>query len=305
MDLVALTDQTSVVGTVRHYLDNALADSTRRAYRTDLDHYRAWGGSVPDSADTIATYLTAHADKLAVATLQRRLVAVAKAHTMQGHPDVTKSDLVRLTMRGIRRVHGCPQKQATPIMRDDLLMMVVNPEPTLIEARNIALLSVGFCAALRRSELVGILVENLEFNSRGLVLTIPRSKTDQTGQGQKIAIPHARGRFCPVASVASWLKLSGIESGPIFRSITKGGLISAAALSDRSAAEIIKQQASKAGLKGGFSGHSLRAGLATSAAQAGVSSWKIRAQTRHKSDAMLARYIRDGDIFTDNAAALF
>jgi integrase len=291
---------------VRHYVENALSDNTRRAYKNDLAHYWAWGGVVPATSAQVAAYLSDHAGVLSTATLQRRLVAITKAHTVQGYPDPVKSDLVKLTMRGIRRIHGKPQQQVSPIMKEDLIIMLSHVPNSVKGKRDQALLLLGFCGALRRSELVAVKAEDLEFNSQGVILTLPRSKTDQEGRGFKVGIPKGRGRICPVKALGDWLTHSGAETGFIFRSVTKGRVLSGAPLSDRAVADIIKHYAHKAGLNPEkYSGHSLRSGLATSAAQHGISSWKIRAQTGHKSDAMLARYIRDGDLFTDNAAALF
>lgn len=291
---------------VRHYVESTLSDNTRKAYRADLNHYRAWGGTVPASAEQIAAYLTAHAGFLSIATLQRRLVSITKAHTMQGYPDPVQSDLVKLTMRGIRRVHGKPQAQVSPILKEDLTVMLSHIPDTVKGKRDRALLLFGFCGALRRSELAAVRGEDLEFIAQGIILTLSRSKTDQTGQGRKIGIPKGRGRICPVMAVNEWIVQSGADGGALFRSVTKGGVIADEKLSDRAIADIIKHYARKAGLNPEkYSGHSLRSGLATSAAQHGVSSWKIRQQTGHKSDTMLARYIRDGDLFSDNAAALF
>jgi site-specific recombinase XerD len=290
----------------RPYIEQALSDNTRKAYRADLDHYSAWGGTIPASPEQIATYLSAHAGTLSIATLQRRLVSITKAHTMQGYPDPVKSDLVKLTMRGIRRVHGKPQSQVSPILKEDLTVMLSHMPDSIKGHRDRALLLLGFCGALRRSELAAVKIEDLEFTAQGIILTLPRSKTDQTGQGRKIGIPKGRGRICPVGSVGFWIKQLSEERGPLFRPIAKGGVMGEGQLSDRAIAEIIKHYADRAGLNPEkYSGHSLRSGLATSAAQHGISSWKIRAQTGHKSNAMLARYIRDGDLFTDNAAALF
>ena len=302
-----ITQQTLPAATeVRHYLENALSNNTRRAYRTDLEHYMAWGAAIPSTPDMVAGYITAHAATLSMATLQRRLVSIAKAHTMRGLPDPVKCDLVKLTMRGIRRIHGKPQAQVAALMKDDLIVMLSHIPDTLKGKRDHALLLLGFCGALRRSELAAVRVEDMEFTSNGIILTIPRSKVDQTGIGRKIGIPRGRGRICPVHVVTDWLQHSFAENGPVFRSITKGGIISNAALSDRAIANIIKHYADKAGFDANrFSGHSLRSGLATSAAQHGISSWVIRQQTGHSSDAMLGRYIRDGDLFNNNAAALF
>lgn len=305
-ELTAISAHQLISDEVRHYLDHALANNTRRAYKADWEHFNLWGGSLPSNPEQMAAYLTAHAGVLSIATLQRRLVAIAKAHAIQGYSDPVKNELVKLTLRGIRRIHGHPQAQAAPLMKEDLIIMLSQAPDNLKGKRDQALLLLGFCAALRRSELVTVKVEDLEFTSQGLILTLPRSKTDQAGQGRKIGIPKGRGRICPVMAVDVWLAHSRTQTGFIFGSVTKGGVVSSQRLSDRSVSNIVKHYAEKAGLNPDkYSGHSLRAGLATSAAQQGVSSWKIRAQTGHKSDAMLARYIRDGDLFIDNAAGLF
>lgn len=171
-----------------------------------------------------------------------------------------------------------------------------------IDIRDRALLLIGFAGAFRRSELVGFDCGDVEPVGRGIVLHLRRSKTDQTGQGRKIAIPHGRTRWCPVRHLADWLAYARIERGPIFRSIDRHGNIAPDRLSAEAVSTILKKRVEAAGFDPAtFSGHSLRAGLATSAAMAGASSWKIRQQTGHKSDAMLARYIRDGDVFNDNA----
>lgn len=306
MDNLPALPASSAALTVRDYIQSSLAPSTLKAYKTDLEHFTAWGAAIPCSPEAVATYLSSYATSLSMATLGRRIVAISKAHTARSLPDPTKTDVVRLTFRGIKRLHGRPQAQVSPVMKDDLIVMLSHTPDNLKGCRDRTLLLLGFCAALRRSELVAVRAEDLEFNSQGVILTLPRSKTDQAGQGRKIGIPKARGRVCPVASVAVWLEQSGIQNGCLFRAVSKGGVLSEGGLSDRSVADIIKHYAAKAGLDPDrYGGHSLRAGLATSAAQAGISSWKIRAQTGHRSENMLARYIRDGDLFSDNAAALF
>lgn len=306
MKIVSLPNATPSIEPIRHYVENALSENTRRAYKNDLAHFHVWGGCIPCTPETVTHYLTDHAANLSIATLQRRLVSLSKAHTMQGHPDPVKTDLVRLTMRGIRRVHGKPQAQVSPIMRDDLVAMLNNVPDTVKGHRDRALLLLGFCGAFRRSELVALKCTDLEFTTQGLIVTLSRSKTDQTGQGRKIGIPRGRGKICPVQSLQDWLMHLSANDGSLFRSMTKGGLISTDALSDRAVADIVKHYAAKAGLNPDkYSGHSLRSGLCSSAAQHGMSSWVIRKQSGHKSDAMLFRYIRLGDLFTDNAAALF
>lgn len=290
---------------VRVYLEQAISDNTRKAYKADLAHYAAWGGEIPSTPETLVQYLVAHAGGLSVATLVRRVAAIAKAHSLQGLASPTTSELVRLTMRGIKRKEGKPQSQVAPLVKEDLIVTLAAIPDDLRGCRDRALLLTGFCAALRRSELCRIKWEDIQFTGEGIVLTLPRSKTDQTGEGRKIGIPFGRGKICPVQSMQDWVNRAGITAGYIFCGID-GDKISDTPLSDRSIANIIKARVAKVGLNPDlYSGHSLRAGLATSAAAEGIPSHKIRAQTGHKSDAMLARYIRDGSLFNGNAAALF
>jgi integrase len=281
----------------------ATSDATRRAYRSDLDHFLGWGGSVPTSSQMLAEYLVYFAPSLVVATLGRRVVAIGKANSTQGFDNPASSDLVRHAMRGIRRTFGKPQRQAAAAVKEDVLAMCGKLGDRLKDIRDRAILLVGFAGAFRRSELVALECCDLDFVSLGVVITLRRSKTDQEGEGRKIAIPHGRGSVCPVAAIKEWLAVSLITEGPIFRSIDRHSRLSTSSLSGDAVALIVKHCASAAGLDGSkYSGHSLRAGLATSAAAAGVSGWKIKAQTGHKSDAMVGRYIRDGQLFKDNAS---
>lgn len=290
---------------IESYLRSAVAENTSKAYKADLEHFYAWGGSIPCEPEIIAAYLAAHAGTLSVATLIRRLAAISKKHAVQGLPSPNSAELVKLTMRGIKRQHGKPQAQAAPLCRDDLILVLNAIPDDLRGCRDKAILLIGFCAALRRSELCRIRHEDLQFTAEGLILTLPRSKTDQTGEGRKIGVPHGRGKICPVQILKDWLARSGITEGFTFRGID-GGKIMDAHLSDKSICNIVKSRVGLVGLKPAlYSGHSLRSGLATSAAQQGYSSWAICAQTGHKSHSMLARYIREGSLFRDNASALF
>lgn len=286
----------------RVYLQAALTDNTRRAYQADLAHFHKWGGTVPSHSDEVALYLANFAGILAAATLSRRLVAIGKAHTTLGFPNPCSTAVVKATLRGIRRTHGSAQKQATPAIKEDLIEMIAGLTG-LKGIRDRALLLIGFAGAFRRSELAGLNIEDLEFNSQGVIVYLRRSKTDQEGVGRKVGIPHARGTVCPVAALRSWLEAARIDFGRIFRPISRHSQIVGETLSPHAVSLVVKERAKAAGLDPTkYSGHSLRAGLVTSAAKAGVSSWKIRQQTGHKSDAMLVRYIRDSQIFVDNAA---
>ncbi|MBI5006429.1 MAG: tyrosine-type recombinase/integrase [Nitrosomonadales bacterium] len=280
----------------------ALSDNSRTAYQSDLKHFLSWGGKIPCTPEVVADYLSAHAQLQSIATLSRRLVSIGKAHTSQNLVSPTKADLVKAVMRGIRRTYGSAQRQVAPAIKEDVLSMVGNLAG-IKGVRDKALLLIGFAGAFRRSELVSLTVEDVECVKQGMVILLRRSKTDQAGEGRKVAIPYARGTVCPVHALQDWLDLSGITGGLIFRGITRHGKIAEQGLAPQSVALVVKERAAAAGLDAvKYSGHSLRAGLVTSAAQAGVSSWKIRQQTGHKSEAMLLRYIRDANIFTDNAA---
>jgi integrase len=286
------------------FIQNSIAESSRRAYLSDLREFEKAGYSVPATPEGVAQYLAASACSLSVATLVRRLASLSKAHDARGLANPTQSPLVRATMRGIKRTYGCAQRQAKALCRDDLLQVLDATGDSVKDLRDRALLLLGFAGALRRSELVGLNVEGLEQAREGLIIHVRQSKTDQEAEGQKIGIPRARGRWCPVAAVTQWLQVSGISAGPVFRPLDRAGRVGEARLSGDAVAVIVRERVEAAGLDpSGYSGHSLRAGLATSASQVGVPTWKIRAQTRHASDAMLARYIRDGELFTGNAAS--
>lgn len=285
------------------YLQASLSEATKRAYRADVLAFLSSGGSIPATQVQIARYLAALAQELSPVTLQRRAVAIGKAHVAQGCADPTKGSHVRATLRGIRRLHGRPQRQAAPLLREDLLAVVDALPDSLMGVRDRALLLVGFAGGFRRSEVVGLDVEDVAFVPDGLLVTLRRSKTDQEGAGRKVGIPYGRTRACPVKALRTWLDKAEVASGPIFRPVSKGGQIGSRALTDQSVNLVLRKCAARVGLPcERLSGHSLRAGLVTSAAKAGVSSWKIRQQTGHRSDAMLQRYIRDADIFVENAA---
>jgi len=288
---------------VSDYVRGSLSANTRRAYRSDLNHFQEWGGTIPATEEMIAAYLADHAGELSVATLMRRLASIAKAHAAQGLKNPTRSILVQSTMRGIKRAHTTLQRQAKPLLVADLLTIMASLTDSAKDMRDKALLLIGFAGGFRRSELVAIDHADIEWVQQGVIILIRRSKTDQEGTGRKIGIPYARGRYCPVISLKAWTEHVCIEDGPVFRPVDRHGRISKSRLSGEAVSLAIKDRVFAIGLEPDeYSGHSLRAGFATSAATAGVSSWKIRQQTGHASDAMLARYIRDGELFVDNAA---
>ena len=290
---------------VAAFIQGSLAENTRRAYLCDLDHFEAWGGVIPAKPETVASYLADHAETLAVATLVRRLASLSKAHEARGLPNPCRAELVKATMRGIKRRWGCAQDQAKALVREDLFLTLDAMGAGIKDARDRALLLIGFAGGFRRSELIGLDHADVEAVRQGLIVTIRRSKTDQEGQGRKLGVPHGRTRHCPVAALERWLEISSIAAGAIFRPVDRHGHIASTRLSGDAVSVIVRERLAGAGVAAeGYSGHSLRAGFATSAAQAGVSSLKIRQQTGHASDAMLQRYVRHGEIFVGNAAGV-
>lgn len=285
---------------VRKYLDAALADNTLRAYRADLKHFIAWGGTIPARPAQVARYIAHYAMQLANATLMRRLVSIARAHVAKGLASPTNSEIVRATLKGVRRSRGCAVRQVAPLQKAQVLQMVRGLRG-LRGLRDTALLLIGFASAMRRSELVSLDVEDVVFSEAGAILRLRRSKTDQEGQGREIAIPRVRGRHCPCRSLMTWIEASGITCGALFRQVNRFDQLLPQRLSAQSVALIVKRRAVGAGFDPEmFSGHSLRAGFVTNAANGGASSESIRTQTGHTSDAMLQRYIRNSQLFTNN-----
>ncbi|WP_332713824.1 site-specific integrase [Pelagibacterium mangrovi] len=286
-------------------LGYALADNTLRAYRADLDHFLNWGGSIPTTTGEICSYIGEQARQLSVATIRRRIATLSKVHELRALSNPCRSEMVRATLRGLARKHGSAQRQARPLLRDDLFLVLDGMAGGLRGRRDRALFLLGFAGGFRRSEIVGLEVEDIEPVRQGLVVTLRGSKTDQERVGRRIGIPHGRSRHCPVAAVEAWLAISEIKSGPVFRPVTRHGQITQAPLSGDAVSVLLRERLAAVGIDSeGYSGHSLRAGFATSAAQAGISTLKIRAQTGHASEAVLSRYIRDGELFIGNAAGI-
>jgi integrase len=287
------------------YAAAATADNTQLAYRKDLARFQAWGGAIPSTVKQVCEYLNAHADTHKVSTLSRWLASISQAHRVAARESPCRSLEVRRTLNGIKKVHGSKPRRVAPAVRDELMAMIKQTPPGRVGLRNRALLLVGFAGALRRSELAKLRVKDISFDVRGMILRLGQTKTDQAGENDEIAIPYAKGKYCPVKALKAWLAEAGITEGVIFRPILKHGTVGKKGLSGFSVAQIIKASAKAAGLDTTlYSGHSLRAGLATSSAREKKPFHKIKAQTRHKSDVTLLKYIRDAELFEDNAADL-
>lgn len=292
------------------YVRRAKAPNTLRAYRADLRAFAAFcrergEGTLPADGATVARYLaTLAAGGYKMSTIQRRLVAINLAHKTRGHPPPGSDPTVRAIMQGIARVHGTAAARKAPLVTARLQQVLGGLGDDLHGRRDRALLLLGFAAALRRSELVALDVGDLAAVPEGLVLTLRRSKTDQEGAGRIIGVPYGRDpALCPVRALAAWREAGSITEGALFRPLGRAGVVGDERLSDRAVARVVQRAARAAGLDPAhFGGHSLRAGLATSAAAADVSERVIAQQTGHKSMTVLRTYIRTGQLFRENAA---
>ena len=257
------------------------------------------------SAATIARYLSDEAGTFKPATLQRRLSSISQAHQMAGYASPTTNVAVRTVWADTRRVHGTIQVGNAPAVVADIRAMVAALPARDSGVRDRALLLLGFAGAIRRSELVTLNVDDVVENRDGLVVTLRKSKTDQEGAGRAIGIPFgAKPATCGVRAVRDWLAIRQDITPALFYAIDRHDRHQAARMCDRSVARIVKRSAVAAGLDAArYSGHSLRAGLATSAAAAGISERAITAQTGQRSMTILRRFIREGSLFRENAAA--
>lgn len=305
-------DLESLAAEARRYVATAKSASTRKAYRADWADFSAWCQAVslsasPADPDTVALYLTHLARSRKTSTLTRRLAAISQFHQAM-HPGAmppTDSTEVRLVLSGIRRQLGTAPRRKRPLLGPAIARAASGFPPNLLGCRNRALLLVTYAGALRRSEAVALNWSDVEFDEGGLKIRLARSKTDQTGQGSTIGIPFgASEASCPVRALAAWRAEARLSDGPVFRVVGRAGKVMEERLSDKAVARLVKQTAARLGLAPEeFSAHSLRAGLATTAAANGASERKIMDQTRHRSLKSVRVYIRDGDLFRDNAAA--
>lgn len=201
---------------VAEFLRACLSLNTRWAYLSDLEQFRRWGGTILANSETVARYIAEHADKYSVATLERRLASLTRAHLALGLPTPVGQELLRATLRGIRRSGAYSPREAKPLIRKELFAVLdaIGSEPK--DFRDRALLLTGFAAGFRRSELVGLDNDDIEPVRQGILIHLRRSKTDQDGKGRKIGVPLGRTRHCPVRALDQWLRLAGRSIGPCF-----------------------------------------------------------------------------------------
>ena len=280
-------------------LKSSKAVNTLRAYKADFKDFTLFCkknglNSIPSEPKVITLYLTHLSKSSKFSTLKRRLASISVIHKLNGHYLDTKHPIITENLLGIKRAKGTYQKAKKPILISDLKLIInaINQDKaSKNKLVNKALILIGFSGGFRRSELVSIEFEDVEFVREGLKIFVRRSKTDQSGEGMTKGIPYfTNPEYCPVVSIKKWIEESKIQSGKIFD------------MSDKNVALIIKKYAALAGLDHRkYSGHSLRSGFATSTAELGAEERSIMAMTGHKTTQMVRRYIREANIFKNNA----
>ena len=281
-------------------LKNSKAANTLRAYKADFKDFAGFCSknglsSMPTEPKVLSIYLTHLSVSSKFSTLKRRIASISVIHKIKGHYLDTKHPIIMENLHGIKRVKGSNQKAKKPILIRDL-KLIINAIDQFKQSENKkirdkAIILVGFSGGFRRSELVNINHEDIEFVNEGLKIFVKRSKTDQSGEGMIKAIPYFDNKeFCPVTNLKRWIDYTKVKSGKIFD------------ISDKSIALIIKKYASFCGLDPNkYGGHSLRSGFATSTAESGAEERNIMAMTGHKTTQMVRRYIQEANLFKNNA----
>ena len=280
-------------------LKSSKASNTLRAYKADYKDFASFCikhgfKPMPSSPKIISLYLTNLSKTSKFSTLKRRLASISVIHRLSGHYIDIKHPMIKENLMGIKRVHGSHQKAKKPILINDLKLIINVIDEDKNEkrrAKNRALILIGFAGGFRRSELVAIQFQDIDFVSEGVKIFIKRSKTDQSGEGMTKGIPYFSDQnYCPVVSLKNWIVKSEIRSGKIFD------------ISDKNVSLTIKKYTALAGMDSNkYSGHSLRSGFATSAAELGAEERSIMAMTGHKTSQMVRRYIQEANLFKNNA----
>ena len=306
-DIKALQEETLL------NLKSSKAKNTIRAYKSDFNDFRlfcAQNGfkSLPSEPKIISLYLTQLSNKDAkISTIKRRLVSIGVIHRLKGHYLDTKHPLILENLMGIKRRKGSIQNGKKPLLINSLkrLINVIDQQKKeqIKIFRDRTIILIGFSGGFRRNEIISLDYEDLDFVKEGLKINVKRSKTDQFGEGSIKGLPYFdNSQYCPVLSIQKWIKISKINSGALFRRFTKGSNLSEKRLTDQTVALLIKEYLDLAGIDSkNYSGHSLRSGFATTAAEAGAEERTIMAMTGHKSTEMVRRYIKDANLFKNNA----
>jgi site-specific recombinase XerD len=305
-DIKALQEETLL------NLQSSKASNTVRAYKSDFNDFELFCArngfkSLPSEPKIVSLYLTHLSTKdFKMSTLKRRLVSIGVIHKLKGHYLDTKHPTIIENIMGIKRRKGSVQKSKKPILVNDLKKVInvidQQDKEKIKKFRDRSIILIGFSGGFRRNEIVSLDYDDLDFVTEGLKIRLRRSKTDQFGEGFTKALPYFdSSQYCPVVSLKNLLHLSKINSGPIFRRFVKGSKLSKNRLTDQTVALLIKEYLDLAGINSkNFSGHSLRSGFATSAAESGVEERSIMAMTGHKSSEMVRRYIKEANLFKNN-----
>ena len=281
-------------------LKNSKSKNTLRAYQSDYNDFSLFCSkngfqAMPTEPKILSLYITHLASYSKFSTLKRRLASISIIHKTKGHYIDTKHPIIVENLMGIKRTNGSNQKGKKPLLINDLKLLIQaiddSREKNIRKIRDKALVLIGFSGGFRRSELVDIEYEDIEFVEEGVKIFVKRSKTDQSGEGMTKAIPYFDNiNFCPVKALNKWIVEAELKDGKIFN------------ISDKNVALIIKKYANYAGLDAHrYAGHSLRSGFATSTAESGAEERNIMAMTGHKSTEMVRRYIKEANLFKNNA----
>ena len=294
-------------------LQSSKSTNTVRAYKSDFNDFGlfcAQNGfkSLPSEPKIVSLYLTYLSTKDAkMSTLKRRLVSIGVIHKLKGHYLDTKHPSIMENIMGIKRRKGSVQKGKKPILISSLKIIIdvidQQNREEIKKLRDRSIILIGFSGGFRRNEIVSLDYDDLDFVPEGLKINIKRSKTDQFGEGSKKALPYFdNSQYCPVVSLKNWIDKTNINSGPLFRRFSKGSRLTEKRLTDQTVALLIKEYLQLAGIDSkNYSGHSLRSGFATSAAESGAEERSIMAMTGHKSTEMVRRYIKEANLFKNNA----
>ena len=293
-------------------LKNSKADNTVRAYKSDFKDFNIFcvkNGfkALPTEPKIVSLYMTYLSTKNnKISTLKRRLVSIGVIHRLKGLYLDTKHPSIIENILGIKRRKGSIQKGKKPILINNLkqIINIIDEQikDDIKKLRDRSIILIGFSGGFRRNELVSLDYDDLEFVEEGLKINLKKSKTDQFGEGSVKALPYFdNNQYCPVKSVKKWLEISKINSGSLFRRFSKGSKLTEYRLTDQTVALLIKEYLELAGIESkNYSGHSLRSGFATSAAESGAGERSIMAMTGHKTSQMLRRYIKEANLFKNN-----
>jgi len=306
-DLKALREETLL------NLQSSKANNTVRAYKSDFKDFELFClqnefKSLPSEPKIVSLYLTSLATKNAkMTTLKRRIVSIGVIHKLKGHYLDTKHPSIIENIMGIKRRKGSIQNRKKPILISSLkeIINVIDDQKKeeIKKLRDRSIILIGFSGGFRRNEIVSLDYDDLDFVPEGVKINLKKSKTDQFGEGFTKALPYFdNSQYCPVVTLKKWIEISKIISGPLFRRFIKGSKLSDNRLTDQTVALLIKEYLNLAGIDSkNYSGHSLRSGFATSAAESGAEERNIMAMTGHKSTEMVRRYIKEANLFKNNA----